>query len=139
MGHFFWVSSSRSPFFAGSESIFSLTQMDSSAEVCGKLDTTYCGVAPPPFLTPKEPLCIYSWEVLLGLKHEKSVVSLSLICGGLSTILFLLLSLSQSICPQGTNFSCLACAHLSPASNSTRFNSMELNVFKLLSLTLALF
>ena len=94
MGHFFWVSSSRLPCFAGSESVFSLSQMDSSAEVCGKVDTTYCGVAPPPFLTPEEPLCIYSWEFLLGLKNEKSVVSLSLICAGLSTTLFLLLSLS---------------------------------------------
>ena len=34
-----------------------LAKMDSSAEAFGKVDTTYYGVAPPPFLAPKEPFC----------------------------------------------------------------------------------
>ena len=31
--------------------------MDSSTEAYGKVDTTCCGVAPPPFLAPEEPFC----------------------------------------------------------------------------------
>ena len=53
-------------------------------------------------------LHMHSWEGLLDLKNEKYVVSLSLIWAGLSSSLFLPLSLSWSICPQGTDFSCLA-------------------------------
>lgn len=56
-------------------------------------------------------------EGLLDLKNEERVVFLSLIWTGLSFSSFLLLSLSWSICPEGTDSSCPARAHLSPASN----------------------
>ena len=61
--------------------------MDSSAEACGKVDTTYYGVAPPPpFLAPGGAfLHMCSREGLLDLKNEKYVVSLSFIWAGLSS------------------------------------------------------
>ena len=34
-----------------------LAKMDSSPEAYGKVDITYCGVAPPPFLALEEPFC----------------------------------------------------------------------------------
>ena len=45
-----------------------LAKMDSSEEACGSIDIT-------PFLTSKEPFCLYSQEDLLDLKNEKCVDS----------------------------------------------------------------
>ena len=58
-----------------------------------------------------------SWEGLLDLENEDYVVSLSLIWAGLNFSSLLLLSLSWSICPQGTTPAAQPGAHPSPASN----------------------
>ena len=49
-----------------------------------------------------------SWKGLLNLKNKNYVISLSFIWTEHSSSLSLLLSLSWSICPQGTDFSCSA-------------------------------
>ena len=53
-------------------------------------------------------LYVCSWKALLSLKNGNYVVSLSFLWTGLSSSLSLPLSLSWSICPQGTDFGCSA-------------------------------
>ena len=65
-------------------------------------------------------LYLCNQEGLLELESEKYVVSLYLTWAGLSSFSFLPLSPSWSICPQGTDSSRPARAHLSPASNPSR-------------------
>ena len=61
-----------------------------------------------------------SQEVLLDLKNEKYVVCLSLIWAGLSSSFPPPLSLSWSICLQGTDFTAQPGAYLSPGSRWSR-------------------
>ena len=69
MGQFFQVSGDQSSCLPGSGSLFGITvsspvcvhllaKMDSSTEAYGKVDTSYSGVAPSPFWTPRKSFCI---------------------------------------------------------------------------------
>ena len=63
---------------------------------------------PIPSLTPEDPFCTcVVWEVSL-ISGMRNVISLSFSWTEHSSPLSLLLSLSWSICPQGTDFSCSA-------------------------------
>ena len=69
MGQFFWIFSDQSSYFAwlwvhtwfnpvsSPVWVHPSAKMDSSAEAYEKVDITYYGVAPTPFLTPEEPFC----------------------------------------------------------------------------------
>ena len=46
-----------------------LAKVDSSAEACGKVDTIYYGVTPPPFLTPRELFCAWVVGKVFDLKN----------------------------------------------------------------------
>ena len=103
----------------GSASIFAIS-----------LDPLMCaGISQPRWIPEKRPVCrlvLFTYgsdgsdtpshltskqtfqEGLLDLENEKYVISLSLTWAGLSSSLFLPLSSSQSLCPQGTYFSCSA-------------------------------
>ena len=67
-------------------------KMDSSTETNRRFDNTYYGVAPPPFLTPKEPFCTCVVgevsltsgvidEVLIFLFQQSSVPAINFIFG----------------------------------------------------------
>lgn len=79
-----------------------LAKMDSNIRVLGSWQDVLCSDAPP-FSDPWGTfLRMCSSGGLLGLKNEKNVISLSFIRAGHSSSLLPPLSLSQSICPQGT-------------------------------------
>ena len=123
---FIWGSSSGFPLanhltLPGSESTFGLTQgpplcmctsLSQDGFPCrGLWEAWYhllWGCAPSLFDPQGGFLNMCSQGGLLDLKNEKYVVSLSLIWAGLSSSLLLPLSLSWSICPQGTDSSCSA-------------------------------
>ena len=107
--------------FPGSEPVFSITQ-GPPLRACASLSQDgfqrrnlwegwhhvwWAGVASL-FGPQGASLYVCSWKGLLNLKNKNYVNSLSFIWTEHSSSLSLLLSLSWSICPQGTDFSCSA-------------------------------